>query len=325
MNHVTISGIDTLLSNGSTEIALNGIEVTQDSNLLHGDVLSLPSYKLVYLDPNIDVTKLKVKHEIKHKAMIAPTAENSNTESAEEATSKTPPVKPKIKTNSDAAWRKRISEATFDLDDLDKDTDRPIVPLSANERPDPQNAVSFVSGKESEILRYATSVDCEDNEEYLICSVLICQIVLHTHLNCGTMEVKQLLDKVLLTFRKHESELKAEIVEYKLQNPIFFNDDTENQTTSAQNAVGMMMCRIPLMLKIFGLSANAAEVSIFGARALEMPNCGQVTELRELSQRVVMSALEVRMGVTYRNVLYDFTALTLLSLAYNRCHYSSCR
>ena len=43
LNHVTINGIDKLLSNGSTEISLNGIEVTQDSNLLHGDILTLPS------------------------------------------------------------------------------------------------------------------------------------------------------------------------------------------------------------------------------------------------------------------------------------------
>ena len=147
------------------------------------------------------------------------------------------------------------------------------------------------------------------------------------------MEVKQLLDKVLLKFKQLESELKAEIVEFKaigvrhlavwfgtqtkqqcgkclltilliphpsfwtcqqqvqtffldlnqtiltpetkLENPINFGDDKDEQK-SAQNAVGMMMCRIPLMLQIFGLSANAAEVAIFGSRALEMPNCGQV-------------------------------------------------
>ena len=43
----------------------------------------------------------------------------------------------------------------------------------------------------------------------------MCQMLLHTHLNCGTMEVKQLLDKVLLKFKQLESELKAEIVEFK--------------------------------------------------------------------------------------------------------------
>ena len=58
-----------------------------------------------------------------------PPNENSNTESAEER-SKTPPPKPKSKSNYDAAWRKRISEAAFDIDDDNKDTDRPIVPLS---------------------------------------------------------------------------------------------------------------------------------------------------------------------------------------------------
>ena len=80
--------------------------------------------------------------------------------------------------------------------------------------------------------------------------------------------------------------------ETKLENPINFGDNNDEQK-SAQNAVGMMMCRIPLMLQIFGLSANAAEVAIFGARALEMPNCGQVrvAKIDIMSNSVVLSQL----------------------------------
>jgi len=57
-------------------------------------------------------------------------------------------------------------------------------------------------------------------------------------------------------------------VQYKLDNPTNFNNNESDDET--QNAVGMMMSRIPLMLEVFGLAANAAEISIFCIRGLEL-------------------------------------------------------
>ena len=118
LNHITINGIDKLLSNGNTEVALNGAAVVEEVLLVHGDILQIPSYKLIYLDPAVDIARIKQLKEAK-------AAENSNTESAEEEARKSGPsspiIKPNIKPkaqfkhNADAIWKKRIAEAAFEV------------------------------------------------------------------------------------------------------------------------------------------------------------------------------------------------------------------
>ena len=162
----------------------------------------------------------------------------------------------------------------------DKDPDRPVVPLNASERPTNGMAVAYVPGKEDDMIRYAFSIDLEEDGEYLITSTLISQSILHCHLNHGKDDLNSLLNQVYLKFADLEKEVKAEIVEFKLENPT----DYVNENEKVQNAVGMMMCRIPLMIKIFSLAANAAEISIFAARGLEL-DLSQIGSLRDLSQR----------------------------------------
>ena len=39
LNHITINGVDKLLSNGSTEVGLNGVNIIEETVLVHGDIL----------------------------------------------------------------------------------------------------------------------------------------------------------------------------------------------------------------------------------------------------------------------------------------------
>ena len=51
LNHITVNGIDKLLSNGNTEIALNGSAVVEEVLLVHGDILQIPSYRFLFKIP----------------------------------------------------------------------------------------------------------------------------------------------------------------------------------------------------------------------------------------------------------------------------------
>ena len=141
-------------------------------------------------------------------------------------------------------------------------------------------AVPYVAGKEDDLIRYAFSIDLEEDGEYLIASTLISQCILHCHLNHAKDDLNSLLNQIFLKFSHKEKEVKTEIIEFKLENPT----DYINEDGQVQNAVGMMMCRIPLMIKIFSLASNAAEISVFTARGLEL-DLPQIGSLRDLSQR----------------------------------------
>ena len=39
LNHITINGVDKLLSNGSTEVGLNGVNIIEETVMVHGDIL----------------------------------------------------------------------------------------------------------------------------------------------------------------------------------------------------------------------------------------------------------------------------------------------
>ena len=43
LNHITINGVDKLLSNGSTEVGLNGVNIIEETVLVHGDILRVVS------------------------------------------------------------------------------------------------------------------------------------------------------------------------------------------------------------------------------------------------------------------------------------------
>ena len=45
LNHITINGVDKLLSNGSTEVGLNGVNIIEETVLVHGDILRAVSQK----------------------------------------------------------------------------------------------------------------------------------------------------------------------------------------------------------------------------------------------------------------------------------------
>ena len=97
--------------------------------------------------------------------------ENSNTESCEEEIRKpSPPTfKKPQKSSADAIWRKRIAEATLETEeDAKESSDRPVVPLNASERPTDGMAVSYPAGREEDIIRFATKIDCGETDEYLI-------------------------------------------------------------------------------------------------------------------------------------------------------------
>jgi len=51
LNHITINGVDKLLSNGSTEVGLNGVNIIEETVLVHGDILRSVS-KQLDRDPN---------------------------------------------------------------------------------------------------------------------------------------------------------------------------------------------------------------------------------------------------------------------------------
>ena len=92
--------------------------------------------------------------------------ENSNTESCEEEIRKPSPPSLKksetrMKSSADAIWRKRIAEATMETEeDAKESSDRPVVPLNASERPTDGMAVSYPAGREEDIIRFATKIDC---------------------------------------------------------------------------------------------------------------------------------------------------------------------
>ena len=46
LNHITINGVDKLLSNGSTEVGLNGVNIIEETVLVHGDILRSVSKQL---------------------------------------------------------------------------------------------------------------------------------------------------------------------------------------------------------------------------------------------------------------------------------------
>lgn len=52
LNHITINGVDKLLSNGSTEVGLNGVNIIEETVLVHGDILRIvfPAARQVSLD-----------------------------------------------------------------------------------------------------------------------------------------------------------------------------------------------------------------------------------------------------------------------------------
>ena len=144
--------------------------------------------------------------------------ENSNTESCEEEIRKpSPPTfKKPQKSSADAIWRKRIAEATLETEeDAKESSDRPVVPLNASERPTDGMAVSYPAGREEDIIRFATKIDCGETDEYLICSTLISQCILHCNLNLGQDDISSLLNQIYLKFNQLENEVKANIVRVK--------------------------------------------------------------------------------------------------------------
>ena len=47
LNHITINGVDKLLSNGSTEVGLNGVNIIEETVLVHGDILRRVCMRLI--------------------------------------------------------------------------------------------------------------------------------------------------------------------------------------------------------------------------------------------------------------------------------------
>ena len=162
---------------------------------------------------------MKIRQQkIETKPINFVTQENSNTESCEEESRKpSPPTfKKPQKSSADAIWRKRIAEATLETEeDAKESSDRPVVPLNASERPTDGMAVAYPAGREEDIIRFATKIDCGESDEYLICSTLISQCILHCNLNLGQDDISSLLNQIYLKFNQLENEVKANIVRVK--------------------------------------------------------------------------------------------------------------
>ena len=289
LKHFGLHGIDQLKPFGQTEVTLNGTEITDLTPLSHGDMIVIPNYKLVYLDPAADPAQLKENQK---------TNENSNTESCEEEIQKSeiakkepiakenrPPVRefPQFQQKQNAAdqmWRRKVEEVACEKDDDPRDSDRPVVPLCDNERPISEMGIEYYSGMEQKILRHVSAHDPECGLDPLLPSTLISMCFIYAHQNFKSGEIRLLLSETKGFLKNREAELVGLVEKFR-------NDQIEESQNCEPNragAIGLMMARIPLMFQICYWASNTAEIAVFWKRGLEQAE-SDITSLYAISQR----------------------------------------